>query len=101
MLLQLKINDQTFTLVNLHSPNKDDPDFYDRVTGELKNTRSQELILTGDWNLVLNPELDSQNYKHINNPKCREKVIDMTNEFSLVDMWRELNALCKRFTWRR
>ena len=73
MLLQLKINDQTFTLVNLHSPNKDDPDFYDRLMGELKNARSLELILTGDWNLVLNPELDSQNYKHINNPKCREK----------------------------
>ena len=101
MLLQLKINDQTFTVVNLHSPNKDDPDFYDRVMGELKNTRSQELILTGDWNLVLNPELDSQNYKHINDPKCREKVIDMTNELSLVDIWRELDAQCKRFTWRR
>ena len=101
MLLQLKINDQTFTVVNLHSPNKDDPDFYDRVMGELKKTRSQELILTGDWNLVLNPELDSQNYKHINNPKRREKVIDMTNELSLVDIWRELNARCKRFTWRR
>ena len=68
---------------------------------ELKNTRSQELILTGDWNLVLNPELDSQNYNHINNPKCREKVIDMTNELSLVDIWRERNARCKRFTWRR
>ena len=100
MLLQLKINDQTFTLVNLHSPNKNDPDFYDCVIGELKNTRSQELILTGDWNLVLNPELDSQNYKHVNNPKFREKVIDMTNELSLVDIWRELNARCKRFTWR-
>ena len=50
---------------------------------------------------MLNPELDSQNYKHINSLKCREKVIDMTNEFSLVDIWRELNARCKRFTWRR
>ena len=45
MLLQLKINYQTFTLVNLHSPNKDDPDFCDRVMGELKNACSQELIL--------------------------------------------------------
>ena len=50
---------------------------------------------------MLNPELDSQNYKHINNPKCREKVIDMTNELPLVDISRELNARCKRFSWRR
>ena len=86
VLLQLKINDQT--LVNLHSPNQDDPDL----------TRSQELISTGNWNLVFNPQWDSQNYKHISNSKCREKVIDMTNEFSLVDLWRELNTRCKRFT---
>ena len=46
MLLQLKINDKTFTLVNLRSSNKGDPDFYDRVMGKLKNTCSQELILT-------------------------------------------------------
>ena len=28
-------------------------------------------------------------------------MIVMTNELSLVDIWRELNARCKRFTWRR
>ncbi|WP_419593383.1 reverse transcriptase domain-containing protein, partial [Thiolapillus sp.] len=101
MILQLKMNDQTITLINLHSPNNDDPAFYDRVRGAIKSIRNQELIVAGDWNLVLNPELDSQNYKHTNNPKCREKVIDLTNELSLVDIWRELNARCKRFTWRR
>ena len=92
MLLQLKINDQTFTVVNLHSPNKDDPDFYDRVMGELKNTSSQELILTGDWNLVLNPVIHRIIKILITQ---REKVIDMTNELSLEDIWRELNARCK------
>ena len=25
----------------------------------------------------------------------------MTNELSLVDIWRELNAWCKQFTWKR
>ena len=70
----------------LNSPNKDDSDFYHRVMGEWKNTRSHELILSGDWNLVLNPELVSQNYKPINNPERREKVIDMTNELSLLDI---------------
>ena len=100
MILQLKMNDQTITLINLHNLN-DDPAFYDRVRGAIKSIRNQELIVAGDWNLVLNPELDSQNYKHTNNRKCREKVIDLTNELSLVDIWGELNGQCRRFTWRR
>ena len=95
------MNDQTITLINLDSPNNDDPAFCDRVRGAIKSIRSQELILAGDWNFVLYPELDSQNCKHTNNPKCREKVLDLTKEFSLVDIWRELNGQCKRFTWRR
>ena len=97
MILQLKMNDQTITLINLHSPNNDDPAFYDRARAARKSIRSQNLILVGDWNFVLNPELDSQNYNHTNNSKCREKVTDLTNELSLVDIWRELNAKCKRF----
>jgi len=32
----------------LNSPDKDNSDFYDRVMGELKNTRSQELMLSGE-----------------------------------------------------
>ena len=100
MILQLRMNDQTITLINLHSPNNDDPAFHDRVRRAIKSIRSQELILAGDWNFVLYPELDSQNCKHTNNPKCREKVLDLTKEFSLVDILRELNGQCKRFTWR-
>ena len=50
------MNDQTITLINLDSPNNDDPAFCDRVRGAIKSIRSQELILAGDLNLVLNPE---------------------------------------------
>ena len=56
MVLQLKMSDQTITLINLNSPNNDDPAFHDRVRRAIKSIRSQELILAGDWNLVLNPE---------------------------------------------
>ena len=55
------MNNQTITVSNLHSPNNDDPAFYDRVRGAIMSICSQELILAGDWN----PELDLQNYKHI------------------------------------
>ena len=31
--------------------------------------------MCGDFNLVLNPELDYLSYKHVNNPNARQKVI--------------------------
>ena len=29
-----------------------------------------------DWNLVINPDLDINNYLHINNPRTRNKILD-------------------------
>ena len=36
-----------------------------------KEYQNHNIIIAGDWNLMLDPQLDSYNYKHINNPKAR------------------------------
>ena len=50
---------------------------------------------------MLDPQLDSYNYKHINNPKAKESVENMMLELGLTDIWREANPDCKRYTWRK
>ena len=35
--------------------------------------QKKNVIFVGDFNLVLNPELDYSNYLHINNPKGKRK----------------------------
>ena len=32
---------------------------------------------TGDWNLVLNPEEDTETYRHVNNPAARTEVLKL------------------------
>jgi exonuclease III len=44
--------------------------------------------------------LDTQNYCHINNPKARDKVIEIMNGIHLVDYLRVLILYNKMFTWR-
>ena len=39
-----------------------------------------------NWNLILNPELDSENYKHINNPIARDEVIKIIDENGYIDV---------------
>lgn len=88
-------------LVNIYGPNQDSPSFYQSLTETIKKFNNNNVIIVGDWNLVLDQELDCYNYKHINNPKAKEKVDWMILELGLTDIWREGNPQCKRYTWRK
>ena len=57
--------------------------------------------MCGDFNLVLNPSKDFQNYVNINSPKARSKVITMLNDRDLVDIYRANYPNSPRYTWRK
>ena len=59
------------------------------------------MIITGDFNLVQDQELDTYNYRNVNNPKAKEKVIEILEIYNLIDPFRELYPDYKRFTWRK
>ena len=72
IILEIKIKDQTITLVNLYGPNVDRPMFYeDIIKQKIKEFDNDNVIIYGDFNLVMDPDLDTENYKHVNNPKSR------------------------------
>ena len=39
----------------------------------------------------MDPDLDTENYKHVNNPKARIVVKDLLEELEYMDAWRILN----------
>ena len=70
IILDLNVYNQKITLVNLYRPNNDKPDFFQHISNYIDETGNSENIICGDFNCVLNPELDYYNYKTINNPKA-------------------------------
>ena len=42
-------------------------------------------VSVGDCNLVLSPEKEYFNYMDLNNPKARQKVIEMMLDLDLID----------------
>ena len=96
----LKIGVQQLTVINIYGPNKDDPGFYQNLAKKLADINS-DTIIVGDWNLLLNPEIDGHNYKHINNPNARNYVLQFINAFNLCDIWREEHTEEKKYTWIR
>ena len=101
IILNLKTFEHEFTLINIYGPNRDNPDFYLKMKQKIKDLGLTNIIWGGDWNLVLNPNLDLQNYRHVNNQKSQEIVTEMMDELNIADIWREINQELLQFTWRR
>ena len=90
-----------FTVVNIYGPNRDKPNFYTQISKDIEELSNENVIIGGDYNLVLDPNSDTQGYVTLNNPRARERVIELCNEFNLIDILRELNMENKEFTWRK
>ena len=60
------------------------------------------LSFWGDWNVVLDMNLDICNYKRmVNRPRSRNEVKEMMSVHELVDPWREIHQEKRRYTWRK
>jgi len=86
------------TLINIYGPNEDNPDFYININSIISDFENDSVLMCGDWNLVLNPILDTYNYKHINNPKARDQVLSIMEERVLTDVWRVFHN-DQQYTW--
>ena len=99
--IRLKLDTLTLNLTTVYGPNTDDPEFFMFIKNFIENQQTDYSIICGDFNLVLDPDLDSFNYKHINNPKVRQTVLKVINDYDLCDIYRNLHSSTKRYTWRR
>ena len=58
-------------------------------------------IIEGDFNFVIDPEVDSFNYAREYNMNAKQVFLNYTNENDLVDIWRERNPYKLEYTWSR
>ena len=101
LILDIEIDKHRITLATLYGPNNDDPNFFEFLERKIIEMGNKDIIINGDWNLLLNPQIDGLNYKHINNPNARNKVLKIITELSLYDVWREENLEKRIYTWKR
>ncbi|GFR92883.1 LINE-1 reverse transcriptase homolog [Elysia marginata] len=89
------------SIINIYAPNTDDPNFFMKVKHEIAKVGSKNIMVMGDWNLLLDPEIDGVNYKNINNKKARAEVGQMMADLDLFDIWREEHPEERKYTWKR
>ena len=98
--MELKMSDKSLILASIYGPNDDMPHFYKTLRKNINDFNNENVVICGDWNLVLDPDMDTENYRHVNNPNARLEVIKFIDEDEFIDIFRFIND-DKGFTWRR
>ena len=66
-----------------------------------EDIQNKSFVLGGDFNVILNPSLDSEGGKPVIKKRTIAKLIQITENLDLCDIWKIRNPKRKRFTFRQ
>ena len=93
------VSDQIhYTLCNLYAPNIDSPDFFLSTFKTLEKMGTENIIIGGDFNLTMNPDIDRYNSLH-NNKNAAKFVENYMHDNNLCDVYRAQYPDTRRYTW--
>ena len=88
IILDITLNKKEITLINIYRPNNDNHRFFLNILKTIEEFQNDEYIICEDFNLVLNQDIYTKNYLHINHSKAREKHIEHIEAFDLKNPFR-------------
>ena len=104
IILDCKIDDENFVLVNIYAPTKDHQQdqiaLLQDLNELLRDYIDQNLIIGGDFNTYLDTKLDKHGGINENISDYAKQIIEFNSEYNLIDIWRVLHPDDKRYTWR-
>lgn len=99
ILIRGRIGGNLFTFYNVYIPPGSGSDFYlqtlDRIATEAQGT----LLCGGDFNVTLEPHLDSSGTRIGQSKKTTRKINSIISELGLIDVWRQRNPTVKDYTF--
>ena len=102
IILDIEIDGKRISLANIYGPSdRDNVDFFNCVFDEVRKIGNDEMVIGGDWNVVLNPTLDTRNYIGANNrSRSRRKILDSMSALELVDNFPHVYPNKRSYSWR-
>ena len=99
-LVDIESGGIVFGLVNIYCPNNDDSSFINKVFLEAcASTNSDNLILAGDWNTVLDNDMDKSGGAIAHkNTKCQSLLNSIMGDWGFSDVFRLNNPDSRIFT---
>ena len=106
IVLESKINDEEYILINVYAPNKDEQSvkFFHSLSNIMRQNEyynEDNIIIGGDFNCPLNPEMDKKGCILIPRQNVIDSIEEMQCTFSLHDIWRIQHPNTRSYTWSR
>ena len=100
ILIKFCKDSKIFCLAGIYAPSTGDrPGFFERLFFEMAAIDCDHKLAVGDYNVALNPTLDTLNYSEIRRPNAREKILDKMGEGGFIDIFRQNFPDKKTFSW--
>lgn len=86
-------------LVNIYAPNSDNECFFKRMLNSIPNLDTHHLVLSGDCNLVMDPDWD-RSPRSVSRPTKSAKVVQsFMDVHKLIDPWRFRNPTKQEYSF--
>ena len=99
VIVDLTIIEKRITLVTLYGPNHDNQQMFKEIFKKVRDIKNENIIMVGDWNIVIDPDLDYSRQRKVINRKSRMLILSKIPEFNLVDVWRAQHDTVRQYTW--
>ena len=99
IIIDIETDERKLTLANIYAPNDDNPSYFRKIYDHLLNFNCEEIIMGGDFNLVLDIEKDKKGGQPRTHKHSLKIVQDISEKLDLTDIWRTINPELERFTW--
>lgn len=107
LIVKIVRGDYSVIVCNVYFPTADKEviqlGLLSQIEEQLSPYMEEDIILVGDFNVIMNRELESFNLvgQGIRNPGFRKELIVFLDNFALCDPWRNRHHKEKIFTWSR
>ena len=97
--LEITFENKPLVLINIYGPNTDNTYILEKLIKYLSNNADKYIIIAGDFNTILDIDLDKNGGIKNTHPKCRNLLLEIINEYNLTDIWRLQHPDKKQYTW--
>ena len=106
MVIEVKTDDSVSVLINIYNANTEPEQLHTlndliNILETFEDVQNKSVVLVGDFNVILNPSIDLKGGKPVIKKKTIAKIIQITENLDLCDIWRICNPKRKRFTFRQ